>query len=80
MDRASDDADLAQELQGIAGNEGEIAERFYTDLVFGTGGMRGVIGAGTNRINIYTVGRATEGLARTLKAQGGQSQRGHRIR
>lgn len=64
--RAVDDVDLLDELHRIADNEDEIAERFYTDLVFGTGGLRGVIGAGTNRVNIYTIGRATLGLARML--------------
>ena len=55
------------ELQAIAGNEKEIEERFYMDLEFGTAGLRGVIGAGTNRMNIYTVGMATQGLANYLK-------------
>ena len=49
------------ELQAIAGNEKEIEERFYMDLEFGTAGLRGVIGAGTNRMNIYTVRKATQG-------------------
>ena len=52
-----------KELQGIEGNEAEIKERFYADLEFGTAGLRGVIGAGTNRMNIYTVRKATQGLA-----------------
>lgn len=52
-----------EELRGIAGDEKEIEERFYTDLKFGTAGLRGIIGAGTNRMNIYTVRRATQGLA-----------------
>ena len=51
------------ELQAIAGNEKEMEERFYMDLEFGTAGLRGVIGAGTNRMNIYTVRKATQGLA-----------------
>ena len=51
------------ELQAIAGNEKEIEERFYMDLEFGTAGLRGIIGAGTNRMNIYTVRKATQGLA-----------------
>lgn len=63
------------ELQGIAGDEKEIEERFYMDLEFGTAGLRGVIGAGTNRMNIYTVRKATQGLANYIsqvdaKAQG----------
>jgi len=51
------------ELRAIAGNETEIVDRFYRDLEFGTGGLRGVMGAGTNRMNAYTVGKATQGLA-----------------
>lgn len=54
------------ELQSLEGNEKEIEDRFYRDLEFGTGGLRGVIGAGTNRMNAYTVGRATQGLAQFL--------------
>lgn len=57
------------ELQQIAGNEREITDRFYKDLEFGTGGLRGVIGAGSNRMNVYTVGKATQGLAQFLKAE-----------
>lgn len=55
--------ELRQELEAIAGDQQEIYERFYQDLTFGTGGLRGVMGAGTNRMNIYTVQRATAGLA-----------------
>lgn len=51
------------ELQAIAGDEKEIEDRFYQELEFGTAGLRGVIGAGTNRMNIYTVRKATQGLA-----------------
>ena len=52
-----------EELKGISEDENEIKERFYMDLEFGTAGLRGIIGAGTNRMNIYTVRRATQGLA-----------------
>ena len=62
------DPALKQELHDIAGNDKEIIDRFYTDLAFGTGGLRGVIGAGTNRINLHTVGKATQGLAQYLLA------------
>lgn len=55
-----------EELRGIAGDEKEITDRFYRDLEFGTGGLRGVMGAGTNRLNTYTVGKATQGLANWL--------------
>lgn len=60
------DADLVSELNSICENKNEITERFYKDLSFGTGGFRGIIGAGTNRINVYTVGKATQGLANFL--------------
>ena len=60
---ATEDPDLKKELDEIAGDESAISDRFYKELEFGTGGLRGVIGAGTNRMNIYTVGRATQGLA-----------------
>ena len=53
------------ELLSIKDDEKEINERFYKDLEFGTGGLRGIIGAGTNRMNIYTVRKATQGLATT---------------
>ena len=51
-----------EELRAIEGDENEIKERFYMDLEFGTAGLRGIIGAGINRMNIYTVRRATQGL------------------
>ncbi len=62
MDKAVDDKDLLDELRAIGDNEEEVVDRFYKDLEFGTGGLRGVIGAGTNRMNIYTVAKATKGL------------------
>lgn len=62
------------ELKGIAEDENEIKERFYTDLEFGTAGLRGVIGAGTNRMNIYTVRKATQGLANYIVKKGAQAQ------
>lgn len=61
--KATGDPDLTAELEGIKGNDDEILDRFYRSLEFGTAGLRGVIGAGTNRMNIYTVGRATQGLS-----------------
>lgn len=57
------------ELKSIEGNEKEIEDRFYKDLEFGTGGLRGVIGNGTNRMNIYTVRKATQGLANFIKKE-----------
>ncbi len=61
-----DDPDLTGELKSIADKPEEINDRFYRDLAFGTGGLRGVIGAGTNRMNVYTVRKATQGLANYL--------------
>ncbi len=65
-EKCTEDNDLVKELNDIAGNDNEILERFYQSLAFGTGGLRGVLGAGTNRMNIYTVGAATQGLANYL--------------
>ena len=64
------DPETIEELEGIRGNEKEIEDRFYTELSFGTAGMRGVIGMGMNRMNVYNVRRATKGLAMYLKAEG----------
>lgn len=61
------DVETRKELEAIKGDEKEIEDRFYKDLEFGTGGLRGVIGAGTNRMNIYTVRKATQGLANYIK-------------
>ena len=70
-----DDQDLTQELQSIQGQPEEINDRFYQDLEFGTAGLRGVIGAGTNRMNVYTVRKATQGLSNyLLKHAGGKPQ------
>lgn len=66
--KAVKDDDLVNELKKISGNEDEILDRFYRSLEFGTAGLRGVIGAGTNRMNIYTVNQATQGLADYLNA------------
>jgi phosphoglucomutase len=68
------DEGTKEELLGIQGNEAEIEDRFYKELEFGTGGLRGVIGAGTNRMNIYTVRKATQGLANYILKQGGQEK------
>ncbi len=72
-DSIFDDATKA-ELKAIEGNETEIFDRFYKDLEFGTGGLRGVLGAGTNRMNIYTVRKATQGLANYIIKQNGQAK------
>ncbi len=68
-----DDATRA-ELKALEGNNAEIEDRFYRDLEFGTGGLRGVIGAGTNRMNLYTVRKATQGLANFIIREGGQDK------
>ena len=64
------DEETVAELKSIENDEKEIEDRFYTNLAFGTGGLRGVLGMGTNRMNIYNVRRATMGLARYIKAHG----------
>ena len=64
------ESDLKSELLGIQGNDAEIGDRFYRALEFGTGGLRGIIGTGTNRMNVYTVGRATFGLAEYVLESG----------
>ena len=63
LEKAVDDADLQTELRSIEGDDEAIKDRFYRNLEFGTGGLRGVIGAGTNRLNVYTIRRVTQGLA-----------------
>ena len=71
MEADLEDADLKPELTKIEGNDDEIKERFAVALKFGTAGLRGVLGAGTNRMNIYVVRQATQGLANWVKTQGG---------
>jgi len=66
---AADDIDLQTELKSIKGDSDAVSDRFYRDLEFGTGGLRGVIGAGTNRMNIYTIRRATQGFADYLNQE-----------
>lgn len=68
------DEDTKEELRGLAGNDAEIEDRFYRQLAFGTGGLRGVIGAGTNRMNIYTVRQATQGLANYILSRKGEEK------
>jgi len=76
LDDPNIDEDTRAELVSISGNAAEIEDRFYQDLEFGTAGLRGVIGAGTNRMNRYTVARATRGLANYINAQKGGAERG----
>ena len=68
------DKTIKDELESIRNNEAEIEDRFYKNLDFGTGGLRGVIGAGTNRMNLYTVRKATQGLANYIIKQGTQDK------
>lgn len=68
------DAETKKELINIKNDNKEIEDRFYKELEFGTAGLRGVIGAGTNRMNIYTVGKATQGLANYIKKQHGEDR------
>jgi phosphoglucomutase len=63
LEKATEDSDVSEELKEMAGDSSRIEDAFYRDLAFGTGGLRGVIGAGTNRMNIYTVAKASQGLA-----------------
>ena len=70
------DEDTVKDLQAIAGDEKEIEDRFYTELSFGTAGMRGVLGAGMNRMNRYNVRRATKGLAKYLLQNPEEARRG----
>lgn len=70
LDKAVADPDLKTELESVSGDEEGKNDRFYRDLEFGTGGLRGVIGAGTNRMNVYTVKKATQGLAEYILENG----------
>ncbi len=67
-------AEELAELNSISGNDEEIEYRFAKDLDFGTAGMRGIIGMGTNMMNVYTVKRATQGLAEYIKSIGGRAK------
>ncbi len=74
LENAYFDEVTKEELRNIKDDENEIKERFYTDLEFGTAGLRGIIGAGTNRMNIYTVRKATQGLANYIVKSGNQTR------
>jgi len=75
LENPSIDETTKEELRQIQGDEKEIEDRFYKELEFGTGGLRGVIGAGTNRINIYTIRKATQGLANYIKREGQEAMK-----
>ncbi len=68
------DQGTREELLGLKGKDDEIKERFYKDLDFGTAGLRGILGAGSNRMNVYTVRKATQGVANYINKQGGQDR------
>ena len=70
------DEKTRDEIRGLleSGDDSGLADRFYKDLEFGTGGMRGIMGAGTNRMNTYTIGKATQGLADYLRARSGATE------
>ncbi len=70
LEKTKDDPEIYNELIAVNGNDGEILDRFYKNLEFGTAGLRGVLGAGTNRMNTYTVCQATQGLADYLNSKG----------
>ena len=74
VEHESLDAILKEKLTLIQGNEKLLEDSFYKELEFGTGGMRGVLGPGTNRMNIYTVRKAAEGLARYIADQGAEAK------
>lgn len=79
LEKATADPDLQAELQAIAGQDEEIRDRFYRSLEFGTAGLRGVIGAGTNRMNVYTVGPCHPRAGRLSERQIRPPVRGHRL-
>ena len=68
LEKADKDHELLQELKSMEDSPPKIQDAFYQELTFGTGGLRGIIGAGTNRMNIYTVAKASQGLAHYIKA------------
>ena len=72
------DEDTKAELRAVENDEKEIKERFYKELEFGTAGLRGIIGAGTNRMNIYVVRKTTQGLANYIKLEVGCKKRIYR--
>ena len=75
VENATADADVAAELKEMASDKARMEDAFYRDLAFGTGGLRGVIGAGTNRMNIYTVGKASQGLSEYVKQRFPEGER-----
>ena len=76
MEKLSPDDPMRAELEAIAGDEAQITDRFYQEIVFGTAGLRGICGAGTNRMNVLTVGRATQGIANYILSSGEDPMKG----
>lgn len=76
LEKIPADDELHKELEEIRGNQEEITDRFYQEIVFGTAGLRGICGAGTNRMNRLTVGRATQGIANYIKKSGEDPEKG----
>jgi phosphoglucomutase len=76
MKKLPPDSPMRAELRKIAGDEAEITDRFYQEIAFGTAGLRGICGAGTNRMNTFTVGRATQGIADYINTKPGQASKG----
>ena len=76
MQKLPEGSELLEELKEIQGSEAEISDRFYQEIVFGTAGLRGICGAGTNRMNVLTVGRATQGIAAYILNSGEDPKRG----
>lgn len=76
LKKLPESSDMHRELEAIRGNDAEITDRFYQEIVFGTAGLRGICGAGTNRMNELTVGRATQGIADYIKESGEDPSRG----
>ena len=74
------DQKTKEELLAVRNDDKEVEDRFYRDLEFGTGGLRGVIGAGTNRMNIYTVRKASQGLANYIIKNAGEERSCHLLR
>ncbi|MCF0120013.1 MAG: phospho-sugar mutase, partial [Oscillospiraceae bacterium] len=68
LEKTADNDELVSELRSIAGDDTAIEDRFYRELEFGTGGLRGILGAGTNRMNVYTVAKATQGCSNYLNS------------
>lgn len=77
--RATADPDLIWELISMKGDQKAVTDAFYQNLAFGTGGLRGIIGAGTNRMNLYTVSKASQGLADYIRAAAGRQMDGQKV-